>query len=70
MSDVRQRFAESLRDHREASDLAQVELAVGIGVGVQTIRRWEHGKHDPPLRSLCALADFFGVTVDEIVGRH
>lgn len=65
----RQRFAENLRRHREAAELAQVELAYGVGVGVQTIRRWEQAKHDPPLSALCALADYLGVTIDELVGR-
>lgn len=68
--DARMRFAESLRSHREAGGLQQVELAVAVGVAEQTVRRWEHGKHDPPLSALCVLADHFGVTVDEIVGRH
>lgn len=64
---VLRRFAANLRRHREAADLAQVELAYGVGVSEVTIRRWEKAKHDPPLSVLCALAEYFDVTIDALV---
>lgn len=63
---ARQAFAASLRHHRQAAGLNQLELAVAIGVTEQTIRRWEHAKHDPTLNALCALAEYFGVSVDSM----
>ena len=32
-------------------------------------RRYESGEREPPLRKLCILADYFGVTLDQLAGR-
>lgn len=43
--------------------IAEVERVTGIGNGV--IRRWDEGS--PRLSSIKRVADFFGVTVDELL---
>ena len=43
--------------------LAEVERLTGLGNGV--IRRWDEG--NPRLDKIKCVADFFGVTVDELL---
>jgi len=50
------------REH--GTNLKQLELALGIGNGV--IARWE--TRSPTLANVKAVADYFGVTLDELIG--
>ncbi len=62
--------AESLRQNREERGLTPHELAKAIGVNHQNIYRWESGKAHPSLEMCIKLADYFGVSLDELVGRN
>ncbi len=62
-------FADRLKQLRIDSDLSQEELAKIIGVKQQTIGGWETGRTEPDHQITCRLADFFNVTVDELLGR-
>lgn len=44
-------------------------LAKELGVHEQIIYRWETDKHTPSLENAITLADFFGCTLDDLVGR-
>ena len=58
---------EVLRLCRTNIGMPQVELAVEMGVNQQTIARWEGGHTEPCIAQLIILADFFSITVDELV---
>lgn len=58
-----------IRDLREDMDLRQVDVAKATGIDQKTLSNYETGKTLPDANSLCALADFFGVTIDYLVGR-
>ena len=45
------------------------QLMARFGVTERTVRRWEEGSSGMTLANLNGLADFFGVTTDEILGR-
>ena len=47
----------------------QSDVAEYIGVNNSTYAYYERGTHNPTPETLCKLADFFGVTVDELLGR-
>lgn len=49
--------------------LYQKELAAYLNVSIGTISNYEKGVHSPDLATLCKLADYFGVTVDYLLGR-
>lgn len=62
-------FAENLKSLRQEKGIGQVELAQKINVSKGIISLWENGLREPGMYSLIALADFFGVTVDYLIGR-
>lgn len=59
-----------LREIRQQRGLSQYRAARLIGVPETQMSQWELGKTTPSLESLVKLADFYGVTLDELVGRQ
>ncbi len=58
-----------IRDLREDKDLRQSDLAEATGIDQRTISNYETGKTSPDAYALIKLADFFGVSIDYLVGR-
>ena len=58
-----------LRELRKAKGLSQTEVANTIGVSQVAYGRYESGAREPSFETLKALADYFNVSVDEILGR-
>ena len=50
--------------------LTQVELAERLNVSQSTITSWENGNRRPDLDLLPVIAQIFGVSVDELLGRE
>lgn len=46
-----------------------MQLAQKIGTSHQNICRWENGDVLPSIDYCVKLADFYGITLDELVGR-
>ena len=63
-------FSSNIRALRENSRLTQQQLADKLSVTQRKISYWESGKIEPDLESLWRLADFFDVTIDELVDRQ
>lgn len=61
-------FSENLRELRKAKDIKQEVLAENLNVSRQTVSKWENGTAMPDLKKLTALAEYFGVTMDELLG--
>lgn len=59
-----------IRDLRRSRGLSQAELAKIVGVAQNTLSYWENGKYDIDNKSLSIMADYFGVSVDYILGRE
>lgn len=63
-------FAARLRGLRENSGYrSQQDLAAALGVAQSTVANWECGRREPNHETTVKLADFFGVTVDYLMGR-
>lgn len=60
----------NLRNLRNAKNYSQQKLANLIGVSRSTIAMWETGASQPDNDTLSRLADFFGVSVDYLLGRE
>ena len=58
-----------LRDIREDLDQTQVEIAAFLGCTQQTYSRYEKGDAQMSYQTLCRLADYFGTSVDYLLGR-
>ena len=61
-------FSENLRRLRKAKDIKQEALAEAMNVSRQTVSKWENGTAMPDFKKLNALAKYFGVTMDELLG--
>lgn len=60
-------FSENLLQLRKYNKLTQEELAEKIGVSRQAIAKWESGDTLPDLERSCQIANFFNVSLDELV---
>lgn len=58
-----------LKDLREDRDLRQKDIADLLHISQVSYGRYELGISEPPLNSLIRLADFYGVSLDYLVGR-
>lgn len=58
-----------IRDLREDADLTQKQVGEAINVPQRTYAYYESGQRMVPPQVLCALADFYSVSVDYILGR-
>jgi transcriptional regulator with XRE-family HTH domain len=58
-----------LRDIREDSDKTQTQMAEFLGCRQQTYSRYENERAQMTYQTLCRLADYFGTSVDYLLGR-
>ena len=61
-------FGETLKELRIERQVNQVTLAQAIGVSKGIISLWENGLREPTLTNLVALAKYFDVSIDYLVG--
>ena len=61
-------FSEKFKTLRKARGLTQEQIADIFYVSPQAVSRWENGITSPDIELLPSLADFFNVTVDDLLG--
>ena len=62
-------FGEALKYAREEKGLSQLELSEKTGISHQNISRWESGQVLPNIEFCVRLADFYGISLDDLIGR-
>lgn len=62
-------ISNSLKNLRSIRGVTQETLASWLGVAPQTISKWERGEGYPDITFLIPLADYFGVSLDTLMGR-
>lgn len=62
-------IGQKIQELRKRKGITQEELAAELGVTAAAVSKWENSYTLPDILMLCALADFFGVTTDELLGR-
>lgn len=62
-------FPERLKELRIYRNLTQKEIADSIGMAPVAYQRYEYGTREPAYQKLIALADYFDVSLDYLVGR-
>ena len=62
-------FCERIKSLRNERRIYQREVAEYLGVTLRSYQSYESGQSEPNLERLRALADYFGVTTDYLLGR-
>lgn len=62
-------IANVIKALRLESGLTQTELSARLNIAQGTIACYENGQREPHILSLIAYADYFGCSVDFLVGR-
>lgn len=55
---------------RKEHGMTQEQLANALGITFQAVSKWENGVSSPDISTLPLLADLFGVSVDQLLGRE
>lgn len=61
-------FAKRLRELRTDANLSMKQLAVQLNTSDSTISNWENDINEPTLSNILALANFFEVSTDYLLG--
>lgn len=59
----------NLRKLRKEKGLSQIAVQMQTGIEQALISKYENGERVPPTETLMQLADFYGVSIDYIMGR-
>lgn len=58
-----------LKELRKRKHISQVFLGMELSMGQNTISQYETGAREPSFKDLIAIADYFDVSIDYLVGR-
>lgn len=61
-------IGENIRRLRRQRDLTQEEVAVHLGISPQSISKWERADGYPDITMLPSLANYFSISIDELIG--
>ncbi len=64
------KIGQSLKYWRENAGLTQMELSQKTGLNQSTISRWEKEIQNPAIEYCIILAEFYGISIDELVGHE
>ncbi|MDE5885332.1 MAG: helix-turn-helix domain-containing protein [Oscillospiraceae bacterium] len=62
-------LGKQLKKLRSQRELTQQQVANCLHVSTSTYGLWEQGRNEPDIKTLIQLSDFFGVTIDYLLGR-
>lgn len=62
-------LGENIRSLRITRGITQEQFGYEMGVSAQAVSRWENGATYPDITMLPMIADFFDVSMDELMGR-
>ena len=63
------KLAERMKMLRLERELRQEDAAKGMDISMSAYCRYEHGEREPDASVLWRMADFYGVSIDYLVGR-
>ncbi|MDE6868030.1 MAG: helix-turn-helix domain-containing protein [Clostridia bacterium] len=63
-------YGEALKELRLERGLSLIQLEKATGISNVNLSRWERGEVIPSIEFCVKLADFYGITVDELIGRE
>lgn len=63
-------YGEELKFHRLKRNKTLKQVEADTGISNSNLSRWESGKVLPNIDFCVKLADYYGITVDELIGRN
>lgn len=66
---MRSDFNARLKELRTEKNLSQNDLAKLLNMSKMAISHWESGHSEPSIPQLILLSEYFGVTVDYLIGK-
>ncbi len=58
-----------LKEARERAGLTQKEIALSLGVSVQSVSNWEVGNREPSIEVILKICNLCNVSADSLLGR-
>lgn len=58
-----------IKELRQLKNISQMKLGEKLNLNHKTISHYETGDREPDIQTLCLLADYFEVSVDELIGH-
>jgi len=65
--DIKQNFSKNLIELRKANNLTQLNLAEKLNYTDKAVSKWEVGSVLPDVDTMVQIAEFFGVTVNDLI---
>lgn len=62
-------FPKNLKELRLTNNMTQAQVAEKLKTTQRKVSYWESSKIEPDLDTLISIAEFFDVSIDELVGR-
>ena len=62
-------FAERLKELRKEKKVTQIQMAAVLEMTCRNYQRYEAGVSEPNIDGLIRIADYFGVSLDYLLGR-
>lgn len=63
-------FAYRLNRLRKENRMTQEKLAAILRISRSSIAAWEQGRNEPNIQMLIAISEYFGVSVDFLIGKQ
>ena len=67
---IEKNYGELLKEHRIAFGKTLLDVERETGISNANLSRWENGKVIPSIAFCERLADYYGISLDELVGRN
>lgn len=64
---IKKSLGEVIKKHREEKGFTQEYMAEKLGVSRQAVSKWENGVTEPSTSNLFALAELFGVPIEDFM---
>ena len=62
-------LSENIKRLRKEKDITQETLADFLGISFQSVSKWERNESLPDITFVPTIANYFGVTIDELMGN-
>ena len=63
-------YGKLLKEHRVAINKTLLDVQKDTGISNVNLSRWENGKVIPSIAFCEQLADYYGISIDELVGHE